>query len=93
MSEAEILDRLRPRFLTRAADLHDMLRLRAAGQASSDPELRLAIHKLIGAAGLFGFHDLGAAAFAAETRWLESGEFDAADLDVLAARLQAVPEA
>lgn len=91
MSEADILERLRPRFLVRAAELLETLRRRTDGQQIPDADLRFDIHKVVGTAALFGFGRLGAVALTAETRWLETGAFLAADLDELAAELAALP--
>ena len=63
---AEALDRLRSRFLARAADDLDNLRRWTTDPPADAEDLHRLVHRLSGAAGTFGFRQLSDLAATAE---------------------------
>lgn len=62
-------------------------RLRVLASTPDDPELRLLVHSLAGAAGMFGCHALGEAAMAVDDRYAADEIPDARQLADLERRL------
>lgn len=77
---------LRARFVERAAGDLEILRAEAP-----DAETRLyVVHRLAGAAGLFGFGDISKLASIVDDQLQDGGEPEAADLAALIAALEAL---
>jgi len=60
--QTNALEALRQRFLARSADDLQRLRGHLGGRELAPQDLRLLVHRLAGAAGTFGFLDLGGVA-------------------------------
>jgi HPt (histidine-containing phosphotransfer) domain-containing protein len=84
---AEALAALKAKFLARATNDLAELRSWSARGAPAEPEMRQRVHRLAGAAGTFGFHDLSDLAKRVDDR-LASGE--AGDAPALIAELRRV---
>lgn len=76
---------MRVKFLARCEE--DLLTLRQSTQAS---QLTAMAHRLAGAAGIFGYHDLGALALRVDDGIRATGEIDKGELDALEQALQAL---
>jgi HPt (histidine-containing phosphotransfer) domain-containing protein len=76
---------LRQKFIVRCGE--DLARLTAPGTGAE--ERRRVIHRIAGAAGMFGFSDLGALAGRIDDQAAEGLEPDAGDLAALRAALKA----
>jgi HPt (histidine-containing phosphotransfer) domain-containing protein len=70
---AEALDRLRSRFLARAADDLDNLRRWTTDPPADAEDLHRLVHRLSGAAGTFGFRRLSDLAATAEDALVTGG--------------------
>jgi HPt (histidine-containing phosphotransfer) domain-containing protein len=81
--QAEALGRLRTRFVARAADDLAALQRHLGGQELAPEPLRFLVHRLAGAAGTFGYREVGEAAGRAEDDSLASSS----NLDASLSRL------
>lgn len=79
---------LRQRFRIRAA--HDLARLRVLTGQDPTEELRTLVHNMAGAAGIFGYASLGAAAAAVDESYFEGRTPDAGQLALLERELMDV---
>ena len=78
---------LRARFLARAAEDAAVL----GDSATPDEERRIRVHRLAGAAGVFGFHELGEQAAALDEAWQAGRSPTPAELADLVRALSALP--
>ncbi|HZL00855.1 MAG TPA: Hpt domain-containing protein [Caulobacteraceae bacterium] len=85
--QAEALGQLRARFVARAADDLAALRRHLDGEQLASETLRFLVHRLAGAAGTFGYRDVGEAAGSAEDDLLASSSSLRASLNRLAGAL------
>jgi HPt (histidine-containing phosphotransfer) domain-containing protein len=90
---AAALDGLRQRFLVRSAEDWRLLRAWTARGAPPDDEMRRLVHRLAGAAGTFGFHELSARAKETDDRLCDGLPADPANAAALIAELRRVLDA
>lgn len=88
--QANALEALRRRFLARSADDLQRLTAHLSGRELGPQDLRLLVHRLAGAAGTFGFPDLGRVARDLDGKMCETA-LTPADLMELASALGRLP--
>jgi HPt (histidine-containing phosphotransfer) domain-containing protein len=81
---------LREKFLLRCAS--DAALLADAGAGPATEEVRLTVHRLAGAAGVFGYHEISALARTLDDQVHAEGRMQPADLQNLLAALQALQD-
>jgi HPt (histidine-containing phosphotransfer) domain-containing protein len=81
---------LREKFLLRCAS--DAALLAEAGAGPPSEEARVAVHRLAGAAGVFGYHDLSALARTLDDQVHAEGRMQPADLQNLLSALKALQD-
>jgi HPt (histidine-containing phosphotransfer) domain-containing protein len=79
---------LRAKFLARCADDADLLS--TADAAAPSDEARLTVHRLAGAAGVFGYHDITGLARTLDDQVHAEGRMHEADLQALLDALAAL---
>lgn len=84
---AAAIDTLRARFLARSKDDLEALQLWSSAGAPSDDNHHRLLHRLVGSAGTFGFHDISARARAVEDKLLADGSAGGPELRALIAAI------